>query len=432
MFRIKLVQNYKSVIISMKKKGIQGVPLVLFVSFVFILFSCSEKSEISDDKYYVAAYVWPSCHDEVMSRDMFWNEGEGEWEIIKKGVSRFEGHYQPKYPLWGYQSDSDPNAVERKIEAAVDHGINVFIYDWYWYDEQPYLEEAINNGFLGARNNEKIQFYLMWANHDVYSNFWNPYRYKTDSLVWTGVVDWHNYKKIVGRVIEKYFKRSNYFKIDGNPVFSIFEFVNLIKSFKNLDGVKRALDYFRQETKKAGFPGLHIQLIGWGEWSDLTPRLCDKLYMEGLTINEIIDKLGINSITAYNWGGAKPQEDYLKWGEQAMIVQDNWDKMLDDVPYYPNVSIGWDDTPRKLHLGKSDVVHYHVTPRSFGAYLQKAREYLQQHPRQTKLIIINAWNEWVEGSYLEPDMLWGYGYLESVKSVMSGKYDKYSYPIERK
>jgi hypothetical protein len=66
------------------------------------------------------------------------------------------------------------------------------------------------------------------------------------------------------------------------------------------------------------------------------------------------------------------------------------------------------------------------TPESFAAYLQKTREYADNHPDQIKLITINAWNEWVEGSYLEPDMLWGYGYLEAVRKVMNGKYDRYS------
>ena len=124
--------------------------------------------------------------------------------------------------------------------------------------------------------------------------------------------------------------------------------------------------------------------------------------MENLTINEVISKLGISSVTAYNWGGARPQEDYVAWGAQAMQVQNNWDKTL-DVPYFPNVSIGWDDTPRKPYLGKKDVTHYNATPQSFGAYLQMAREYVQKHPTQPKLIVINAWNEWVEGSYLEPE-----------------------------
>jgi hypothetical protein len=416
----------KSVFIMKNKKEYIGVLSILLICLVSVLSSCSRVSK-PNEKYYVAAYVWPSCHDESLSRDVFWDEGEGEWEVIKKGDSRFDGHYQPKRPLWGYRSDSDPKAVEKKIEAAVDHGINVFIYDWYWYDGQPYLEDAINKGFLGARNNDKMSFYIMWANHDVYSNFWNPHRYKTDSLVWTGVVDQPNYEVIVKRVINQYFKRPNYFKINGEPVFSIFDFPNLVKSFNGLDGAKNALDYFRKETVKAGFPGIHFQLIGWGDWDTLSPRLCDEQYMENLTINEVISKLGISSVTAYNWGGARPQEDYVAWGAQAMQVQNNWDKTL-DVPYFPNVSIGWDDTPRKPYLGKKDVTHYNATPQSFGAYLQMAREYVQKHPTQPKLIVINAWNEWVEGSYLEPDMRWGYGYLESVKNIMSGKYDKYTYP----
>ena len=71
------------------------------------------------------------------------------------------------------------------------------------------------------------------------------------------------------------------------------------------------------------------------------------------------------------------------------------------------------------------MVHFGNSPESFGMYLQEAREFLDERPEQPPLIILNAWNEWIEGSYLEPDMKWGYGYLEAVKKIMSGKYDKY-------
>ncbi len=71
------------------------------------------------------------------------------------------------------------------------------------------------------------------------------------------------------------------------------------------------------------------------------------------------------------------------------------------------------------------VVHRGNTPESFGAYLQEAKGYVDDRPGQPPLILINAWNEWVEGAYLEPDMKWGYGYLEAVKKVMSGTYDAY-------
>ena len=72
-----------------------------------------------------------------------------------------------------------------------------------------------------------------------------------------------------------------------------------------------------------------------------------------------------------------------------------------------------------------NVVHYNNTPEAFAALLSKAKKYADGHPGQPKLITINAWNEWVEGSYLLPDMQHGFDYLKAVRKVMSGEYDKY-------
>ena len=96
----------------------------------FISCKQEEKSVPVKDEIYVAAYVWPSCHYEERNAEMLWPEGMGEWEVIRKGTPRFAGHYQPKIPLWGYEMDDDPEVMERWIDAATDHGINVFIFDW--------------------------------------------------------------------------------------------------------------------------------------------------------------------------------------------------------------------------------------------------------------------------------------------------------------
>lgn len=404
----------------MNAKRINLKPLFypLFIVCLILFNRCNSVSSPDDgskQNYIVAAYVWPSCHDEPMSREKLWGEGIGEWEIIKKGNPRFEGHYQPRLPLWGYKMDDDPRAWEQKINAAIAHGVNTFIFDWYWYDGNPFLEEAVDQGFLGAANNRKANFYLMWANHDVPGNMWNHYRYKTDSLIWYGDVDRKNYKIVVDRVIKNYFKLPNYLKIDGKPVFSIYSLSNLVESFDGkVEETGRALDYFREEVKKSGFPGLHLQLVG-GEKNG-------QPYFWGvdMSVPEIIKALGVNSVTMYNMAGMR-DEDYLKYGEHAIALREEWDSTL-DIPFFPCVSIGWDNTPRYPQYGKEKVVHYHSTPESFGAYLQKAKEYADSHPEQPKLIIINAWNEWVEGSYLEPDMKWGYGYLEAVKKMISGMY----------
>jgi hypothetical protein len=407
--------------------GRAGLSLLLLPGLFFFLeyvsFAQNVNTSEKNENYYVAAYIWPSCHDEEMSRDALWGEGIGEWEIIKQGNPRFEGHYQPRVPLWGYTMDDDPLAWERKINAATDHGVNVFIFDWYWYDGKPFLEEAVDEGFLKARNNDKMNFYLMWANHDVPGNMWNHYRYKTDSLLWQGEVDWANYKIIVERVIKQYFTKPNYFKINNEPVFSIYSITDLVQSFNGIQETKKALDYFRSEVKKAGFPGLHIQMIG--RVNNGNPALLYGKYAEGKNINGIVKDLNINSITMYNWNSPGKLEDYIKYGEGAISLRNKWDSIL-TVPFFPCISVGWDNTPRYPNLGKESVIHINNSPESFAAYLQKTRDYVKRHPEQSKIIIINAWNEWVEGSYLEPDMRWGYGYLNAVQEVMSGKYDKYA------
>jgi hypothetical protein len=397
----------------------KSITIFLFCSICFFFgtsTSFAQKWSKTKEKqdYYVAAYVWPSCHDEPMSRETLWGEGIGEWEIIKKGVPRFDGHYQPRVPLWGYKMDDDPLAWEQKIKAATGHGVNTFIFDWYWFGGKPFLEEAVN-GFLKSGNREKMKFYLMWANHNANGYQWNHYRYQKDTMLWSGEVDWENYKIVVERVIRQYFKQPNYFKIDDQPVFSVYSLRELVVSFNGLEGTRKALDYFRKEVIRAGFPGIHIQVISYGRNGE--PYLLDEKNSEGKSVNEIIELLGINSITTYHWGGI--DEDYIRWGDREMSLWERWSSTL-KVPYFPNVSVGYDDTPRFPKKGKESVVHYHNTPESFAAFLQKAKEYADSHPGQTKLITINAWNEWVEGSYLEPDMKWGYGYLEAVKKVMSG------------
>jgi hypothetical protein len=370
------------------------------------------------ENYDVAAYFWPAYHDEVRSRETFWHEGIGEWEIIKKGNPRFEGHYQPRIPLWGYEMDNDPEVMEKKIEAATCNGINIFIFDWYWYDGKPLLEESINEGFLKAKNVSKMKFYLMWANHDVMGYQWNHNLYKPDTILWQGEIDWNNFRLLVDRVIKQYFVQPGYFRIDNKPVFSLWSLSELVRSFSGLEGTKKALDYFRNEVEKAGFPGLHIQLSGYNHGREGQPSILEESLTEGRSVNELVSQLGINSITTYNWGGGT---DYLNLGERSVLWREKWDSIR-SVPYFPNVTVGYDDSPRFPEREKG-IVHINNSPESFAAYLQKAREYSGSHPEQHRLITINAWNEWTEGSYLEPDMKWGYGYLESVSKVMSGIYD---------
>jgi hypothetical protein len=408
-----LLERIKKIMIKPMKKLKSCFFPIHFLVFFTVVSSCTlkgdtEKQNSDKQEYDVAAYIWPSCHHDERFGKMLWPEGDGEWEVIKKGTPRFEGHYQPKVPLWGYEHDDDPKVMEKWIDAAIHYGVNVFIFDWYWFDEGPFLESSLNNGFLKADNSHKMQFFLMWANHDVRRNYWNVHQFTDDTaIMWEGAVDTDNFKIIVERVIRQYFHEPNYYKIDGCPVFSVFSIYNLIKSFGSTEETAKAIGYFREETKKAGFPDLHLQMIVFESPNE--------------TLLTNLETLGVNSVTKYNWGGPHP-EDYIQWGTESMDRRKQWDEAT-DIPYFPNVSIGWDDSPRFPDKGKKDVVHYNKSPESFAAFLQKAKEYCDEHPEQPKLITLFSWNEWIEGSYLLPDMKYGFAHLEAVRRVIKEDYD---------
>ena len=164
------------------------------------------------------------------------------------------------------------------------------------------------------------------------------------------------------------------------------------------------MEYFRSEVRKAGFPGLHLQLTPGGG-SDPSPSKQEHM-------KENIALLGINSIAFYNMGGFDC--DYEIHNQNAVRMRENTDAAY-DIPLFPTVSIGWDDTPRFPAKGEKDVTRLNNTPEVFGKYLQIAKDYADTHRTvQPPFVMINAWNEWVEGSYLLPDQVNGFGYLEQV------------------
>lgn len=303
--------------------------------------------------------------------------------------------------------------VEKWINTALKYGVNTFIYDWYWFHKYPFLEEALDNGFLKAPSNEKMNFYIMYANHEV-TNYWNPYiNSDTETLTFDPRIDWDQWKIIVDRVISQYFHRPNYVKIDGCPVFSIWSLDYFMESFGSLEEAGKAMDYFHGKVKEAGFPDVHIQLCGgiWPRGKEETQRIKDQ-----------IKRFGISSTAAYNMGGMEP--DYIRHGMKAIGFRERWYKEF-GIPLFPTASVGWDDTPRYPAKGEKDITRYNHSPEAFASFLQTAKEWADDHAdTQPKFVMLNAWNEYVEGSYLLPDRYWGFRFLEAVKDVFDGKYDK--------
>ena len=365
--------------------------------------------------YDVAAYVWPAYHPDDRT-NIFWPMGIGEWETVMKNKPKFEGHKQPRHPLWGYVNEADPYVMEMEINAAADHGINVFIFDWYWYDGMSFLEGQLDNGYLKAGNNNRVKFYLMWANHNV-NMTWDKRNagLPNDALIWKGSVDRAGFKIICHRIIEKYFSHPSYYKIDEKPCFMIYDLNTLIQGLGGIEQTKNALEWFRKETIKAGFKGLNLQITLRNNGAKVTGISGDTQE----TYLEVIKYLGFDGLTHYQFCHfTNIDRDYLEIMQDVVKEWSSLDKNY-KIPYYPHVSVGWDNNPRFVKFRKGIVKNN--TPENFEKALQMAKEYIDTHPGQAPLITINSWNEWTETSYLEPDNIYGYGYLKAIKKVFGNK-----------
>lgn len=374
-------------------------------------FSLVAQKKETRQKYDVAAFLYPAYASDDPRLRPFWPMGIGEWETVMTMQKRYPNHYWNRKPLWGYINEADPSVMSMEIEEATKHGVNVFIFDWYWFDGRPFMETTLNNGFLKADNVSKMKFYLMWANHDVL-NLWDTRlaNVNENNVIWTGKVDRQEFEKICKRNIEKYFKLPQYYKIDGKPVFMIYDIPQLITGLGGIEETVDALNWFKEETKKAGFPGLDLQITMWGVNLNYSGFDAGKTNSPE---NEFVKKLGFTSATHYQFVHFTNVDD--EYPNVVDRAEKEWYRIdsVFDCKYYPHVSVGWDNSPR---TGRSAVVRNN-TPENFEKALRKARDFVDKHPEQAPLITINSWNEWTETSYLMPCNVYGYGYLEAIKNV---------------
>ena len=376
----------------------------------------------------VAVYYFPNYHVDARN-ELLHGPGWTEWDLVKRAEPRFEGHDQPKIPLWGYEDEADPQVMARNIDAAADHGVDSFIFDWYWYNDGPFLQRGLEEGFLKAPNNDRLKFSLMWANHD-----WtdiHPAKIFTGNveeeakLLYPGAVTPETFKALIDHCVNTYFKHPSYKLIDGCPYFSINELTPLLESFGSVAETRKMLDLFRSEVKKAGFPDLHLNAIVWNVAILPGEKMVANPY-------ELVQELGFTSVTSYIWvhhttftnfplnSFQEAEEQYFNYWEKAQAEC--------PLPYYPNLTMGWDPSPRTVQSDRYLKRGYPFTPIIEGntpeAFKQSAariKARLDELDLPNAFVTINAWNEWTEGSYLEPDTKNGMEYLEAIRDVFGVK-----------
>jgi lipopolysaccharide biosynthesis protein len=355
----------------------------------------------NDDAPKVIAFYLPQFHP-FKENDAWWGKGFTEWTNVAKAIPQFEGHYQPRLPSdLGYYDLRLTEVMEEQVKMASAHGVDGFCFHYYWFAGHRLMERPLEQ-YLAEKENLDFPFSLCWANEN-WTRRWDGSEH--DILMAQKHSKEDN--EAVFYDLLRYFKDERYITVEGKPVLVIYR-PDIIPDINGLASQLRAL------AVKEGFPGLHLvatNAFGFDQHKEVG---FDAI-VEFPPHNVQAGTIG-NKVTLLNDEFSGNIFEYNDIADYSLARLHDMDKEVAS-SYYPTVMTGWDNSARKP--GKGHVFH-NATPAKFQRWLEGDYRWSQEsHPEGAKFVFINAWNEWAEGTYLEPDKKFGYAYLNAIRSTIN-------------
>jgi hypothetical protein len=281
-------------------------------------------------------------------------------------------------PLLGYYRDGEPVVSDWHIKWAVEHGIRFFAFDWYYdYKTGDVLQHnrALDLGFLRAKYRELMQFAVFWCNEEEAE----PDYTEAQMLL------------LARTLRDRYFSQPNYLKFGGRAALFVSKPWRLTQRF----GVDGCAALWRKMSAEAGVEILPIALAHNDQ--------------------ETLVKAGYGAISAYNYAGANVPDGQREAPYDTMVTgyEDTWKQVTTGakLPYIVPVSPGWDSRP---WYGERAMVRTNSRPEKFRALCEAAKQYVSP---QLNAVISECWNEFGEGSYIEPCTQYGFGYLDALRDA---------------
>lgn len=347
----------------------------------------------------VLAYYLPQ-YLPIPENDRWWGKGFTEWKLVASAKPLYKGHYQPRLPAdLGFYDLRVPETRAAQAEIARSYGVEAFCYYHYWFGgkrllERPF-EEVLKTG------EPDFPFCLCWANH-TWSAAWNGQPNKI--LIEQTYPGMDDYEKHFFTLL-KAFIDERYVKVDGKPLFIVYR-------PKDIPDIHRVTDYWRELALQVGLPGLH--LVGVNPWEKWMPL------KDGFDAS-VIEKLPGQKTKHITWKHPLLKFKVLRKELPAVYSYEDVAKRFivkTDPGYenYPCIIPNWDNTAR---YGAKGMVLQDSTPELFQSHVREAVQKIASQPEEHRIVILKAWNEWSEGNYVEPDLIFGYGYLEALKKEIT-------------
>jgi hypothetical protein len=362
------------------------------------------------------AIYFPQFHA-IAENNAWWGEGFTDWQTVRAATPLYDGHYQPRVPLHGrYYDQSQLDVLRWQVEIAKQYGIYGFCHYHYWFDGRQLLETPTN---LWLENKDiDMPFCLSWAN-ETWSRRWDG---RNHEIL---IKQTHTPDKALWKQHFEYLLRQwddpRAIKVKDKPVFVIYR-------PQYITQLHQMMDYWRELAAQAGLKGLYLMVQHhYTLPNDNVLDVFDGVFQfqpfeakyalhtrKGLlrTLSSALPEQVRNQLhrlkaAAHN----RPTlHDYDAVWQKALEIRSH--KGLDT---FPGAYMDWDNTPRYKSRA---TIFKGATPEKFEQYLRQQIATLPARGLPEPFIFINAWNEWAEGTYLEPDERYGYSYLEAVAKAL--------------
>lgn len=340
------------------------------------------------------AFYLPQFH-ENNENNKWWGKGFTEWTNVRRAVPMFEGHNQPRVPadLGYYDLVEDKSIQYKQVELAMKYGVYGFCFYYYWFAGKRLLRKPFDQ-FVEDKN-IKFPFCICWAN-ETWSRRWNGDEHE---ILMKQVHNAKTDKRFIYSVMPL-FKDERYIRIDGKPLLLIYRIELFPKP-------AQTIRKWRELCRKEGIGDIHVALVQSFGMVD------HRIYGADSSVEFPPHKIQASEINSTVLKDGDEREgkiySYEEVVKNQMIVQKR------DYTLFPGSMLGWDNTARRM---KAANVFHGYTPELFEQWLIKNYIYTRIYNTEP-VMFINAWNEWAEGTYLEPDQKFGTRALEVVNEVVN-------------
>lgn len=360
----------------------------------------------------VIALYLPQYHP-TPDNDKWWGEGFTEWTNVVKAKKLYKGHYQPKIPAnLGFYDLRLPEVREKQVAMAKRAGIEAFCYYHYWFGngkqelERPFQEVV-------ASGKPDFPFCLCWANEPWYSKMWNQDGSIEKNLLVNQIYPGYEENEQHFYALLDAFKDPRYYKINGRLVFMVYKPYHF----------KEITSFMKQWNDLAMHNGLNgFHFIGHCQ-NPKSQKDVDDMKALGF---DAINVLHLTNFQNFSPSLVKRIWNYLTHQLVKLPYINDYKSLLPRLigpeasrpDVYPSLVPNWDHTPRS---GIGGYLFDNCTPELFGRHCQMVFDAIKDKNDEEKIVFLKSWNEWGEGNYMEPDLKYGFGYIDALSKNIAAE-----------